>query len=70
MKKEKKLNQNLNFFLFFFVLTAILKKWRMVAKNRHHFRKEHGPKPLVFQAIHRFLLENNNDENATKFRAF
>ena len=33
------------FSVFFFVLTAILKKLCMVAKNKHHIGKEHGPKP-------------------------
>ena len=42
--EKKKLNQNQNFFCFFFVLNAIFKKWGMVAK-KHHIQKEHGPKP-------------------------
>ena len=42
---KKKLNQNQKFFRFFFVLSAILKKWRMLAKNKHNIRKGHGPKP-------------------------
>ena len=41
LKNKKKLNQNQDYFRFFFVF----KKWHMVAKNKHHIRKEHGPKP-------------------------
>ena len=38
METEKKLNQNPNFFLSLFVLNAIIFKWGMVAKNKHHIR--------------------------------
>ena len=44
MKNEKKVNQNQNFFRFSFVLNAIFKNWRMVAKKKHHFRKNHTEK--------------------------
>ena len=33
------------FFVFFPPLTAIFKKWRMLAAKKHHIQKEHGPKP-------------------------
>ena len=44
MKNEKKLYDP-NFFRFFFVLTAIFKKWRTSAQNKHHISKDLGPKP-------------------------
>ena len=42
--ENEKTESRLEFFPFFFVLTAIFKKRRMVAKIKHHIRKKYGPK--------------------------
>ena len=72
-EKWKNLNQNMNFSLFLFVLIVIFKKWHILVKNKHHNRKEHGPKPYDIDFSDDSLIsskKNNNDENATKFRSF
>ena len=48
----EKLNNNENFFcFFFFILTGIFEKWRILAKNKRHFLKEHGHSSISSRKI-------------------